>query len=197
VHAISNPTESPTRSGTGSDIGRYSRHPRLQAALFQHLIPIAISSAISIAISIAISTPTPLTLAITHGVRDLWQLSPNTRYNIIIRRATITPMRKNLLKLQVISIDISIDDYRFGSFFVYSFQQFLWPVTRPFFAARQSNIAGISPEEMARFNYADTFSRHLYRHSYRYLHHEFYRHRYRYPRRRQSPVGPRGTNAST
>jgi hypothetical protein len=34
-------------------------------------------------------------------------------------------MRKNLLKLQVISIDISIDDYRFGSFFVYSFQQFL------------------------------------------------------------------------
>jgi hypothetical protein len=45
---------------------------------------------------------TPLTLAVTHGVRNPRQISPNTHYNII-RRATVTPMRKNLLKLQVLA----------------------------------------------------------------------------------------------
>jgi hypothetical protein len=47
--------------------------------------------------------PAPaLTLAVTHGVKDPNQLSPNTHYNII-RKATVTPARKSLLKLQVLA----------------------------------------------------------------------------------------------
>jgi hypothetical protein len=46
-------------------------------------------------------------------------------------------MRKNLLKLQFIPIDISIDDdYCFRLSFDYSFRQILSPILRPSFPAR-------------------------------------------------------------
>jgi hypothetical protein len=138
-------------------------------------------------------TQEPLTLAVTHGVRDPNQLSPNTHYNII-RRATVTPMRKSLLKLQVLAQGAKFTHKPTTPTHDHTvpipqlplpestelqskeIQAALLKKNAPLVAetahqasqhyktqaeARQNNNADISPDDLLRFNYAETINQEL------------------------------------